>query len=447
MSAQLFEYVINATAEQQIDLGIEIDPSVQLYWKAKIMNSQKKPKLDDLGDAMLHALNELLCGSTNFRQLVPSSTSINNNRSVVIAVLPHTTYWIVMNCQFNLFVLEDLGTYESCLEGKFYRSAEVEKLIADRLDQCLRVALTEFKGNSNILAVDDIKVIVKQIQGLDKYKLTRAQAGSLTQAAYNVVKGIVDRSSSKDSKVFDKKDKFGHVYVRTDTQSGQSFHVLKSSGKHLNAVMSFMEWFKENAKRVMDKRDADLNQSEKLTFFETLEQLAASEESRLEMMKLSDRAKAKLKSGMFRAAETKKLLADLVLISINKNQGHVKAIAANFREGGSNVVATKNVASRSRSKKETSKNTLADTNAADVEHSEPVNEQFSDVEPDDEIADIDSNENTIECTVIEASSMQYSDVEPDDGITDSNCDNRTIECIVINTSDDQGDAYSDVEPD
>jgi hypothetical protein len=190
-----------------------------------------------------------------------------------------------------------------------------------------------------------------------------------------------------------------------------------------------------------------LNQSEKLTFFETLEQLAASEESRLEMMKLSDRAKAKLKSGMFRAAETKKLLTDLVLISINKNQGHVKAIAANFREGGSNVVATKNVASRSRSKKETSKNTLADTNAADVEHSEPVNEQFSDVEPDDEITDIDSNEKTIECTVIEASSMQYSDVEPDDGITDSICDNRTIECIVINTSDDQGDAYSDVEPD
>jgi len=108
MSAIIFNYFMHATREQQIDLGIDIDVSVQDYWKAKIANSKKKLKLDDVGDALLHSLNELLTFSSNFRQLVPSSSCRNNNRSIVIAVLPHTTYWIVMNCQFNLFVLEDM---------------------------------------------------------------------------------------------------------------------------------------------------------------------------------------------------------------------------------------------------------------------------------------------------------------------------------------------------
>ena len=110
-------------------------------------------------------------------------------------------------------------------------------------------------------AVSDIKIIVKQLQGLNKYDLTRPQAGSLTQATYNAMKTLVDRSSPAGSKVCDKKDKTGHSYVRTDDVTGHTFHVLKSSGKHLNAVVSFLEWFKENANRVLEQRDADLNQS------------------------------------------------------------------------------------------------------------------------------------------------------------------------------------------
>jgi hypothetical protein len=300
--------------------------------------------LDDVGDALLHSLNELLTGSTNFRQLVPSSSSVNNNRSVVIAVLPHTTYWIVMNCQFNLFILEDMGTYVSMLEGAFYRSTEVEKLIEDRLDGALRTALTDFVGNTLFEPVNDINMIVKQLQGLNKYNLTRAQAGSLTHTAYNVMKKLADSSFASGSQLYEKNEKSGHTYMRTETASGRKFHVSKSSGKHLNAVLTFLEWFKENANRVIEKRDTDLNQGEKLLFFETLERLAMSVESRLEMMKLSDVVNKKLASGVFNNDEIKKVLADLILISINQNQSHVKAIAANFRRGS--ACLSKNIQKR-----------------------------------------------------------------------------------------------------
>jgi ribosomal silencing factor RsfS len=131
---------------------------------------------------------------------------------------------------------------------------------------------------------------------------------------------------------------------------------------------------------VLEQRDADLNQSEKLRFFETLQCLADQDEPRLEMMKLSEVAKAKLISGVFRYSETKKLLADLILISINKNQGHVKAIAKNYRE--SHVVAKK---PKSKRKKNDSIDKVA----------------------------VDTKEPSEECMVVETEDEQYSDVEPD----------------------------------
>jgi len=75
-----------------------------------------------------------------------------------------------------------------------------------------------------------------------------------------------------------------------------------------------------------------LNQQEKLSFFEALERLAGCHESRFEMMKMSDMVKSKLCSTLFNDRQVKEVLADLILISINKNQANVKAIAGNYRK-------------------------------------------------------------------------------------------------------------------
>ena len=117
-------------------------------------------------------------------------------------------------------------------------------------------------------------------------------------------------------------------------------------------------------------------------FFNTLENLAYRDEPRLEMMKLSEVTKAKLVSGVFKDDESKKLLADLILISINKNQSHVRAISANYR---ANVKVKKPRVSESKSKRKRDKYSIALVSNEDAEQCmviEPIPQQCSDVEPD-----------------------------------------------------------------
>jgi hypothetical protein len=98
------------------------------------------------------------------------------------------------------------------------------------------------------------------------------------------------------------------------------------------------------------------------------------------MMKLSEVAKAKLVSRVFRYDDMKKLLADLILILINKNQGHVKAIAGNYRE--SHLVPKK---PKLKLKKKDSISKVADVSEKPIEECmvvETEQDEYSDVEPD-----------------------------------------------------------------
>jgi hypothetical protein len=64
MSADVFRYFIYADAEQIENLGVDIDPAIQVLWQAEIAANPRE-KLDDVGDALLHCLNEQLCGGKN----------------------------------------------------------------------------------------------------------------------------------------------------------------------------------------------------------------------------------------------------------------------------------------------------------------------------------------------------------------------------------------------
>jgi hypothetical protein len=193
------------------------------------------------------------------------------------------------------------------------------------------------------------------------------------------VKTLVDETFPSESHVLDRKEKTGITYIRTEVATGRKLHLLKSTGKHLNAVMSFLEWFGEHAKRLIEKRDMTLNQHEKLSFFEALEGLAGCDQSRLEMMKMSDMVKSKLCSTLFNDRQVKEVLADLILISINKNQSNVKAIAGNYRK----CIALKKTTGAHNSGSKKKKDDI-EVDVPDVDEIGPVTEQFSDVEPDSE---------------------------------------------------------------
>ena len=104
MSAAVFQYFINSTREQQVNMQIDVSERVQLHWRQQVSEGLIR-KFDDLGDALLHALDEVLCGSSNYRPLVPSTPSLRINRSVVLSVKPSNVYWAVIQCTWNVFTL------------------------------------------------------------------------------------------------------------------------------------------------------------------------------------------------------------------------------------------------------------------------------------------------------------------------------------------------------
>ena len=113
--------------------------------------------------------------------------------------------------------------------------------------------------------------------------------------------------------------------------NGKKFQVIKSTGKHLNAVQVFYEWAKDHLKSCCEKRTIAVNQEEKSLFFQALKEVAISGESSLELLQISDFAAAKLVGTKF-DSDQEKLLADLILLAINQNQQPVKGIATNYRK-------------------------------------------------------------------------------------------------------------------
>lgn len=332
MSAALFKYFIEADESQQEDLNINISADFQSTWKNNIA-AQLNMKLDDLGDALLHALNDILCGGSKYKQLAPAASSLNTNRTVAIAVYPTQTFWAVIHCTWNSFLLENFGFYNSKLMGCYYKDPRTVELIQNELDEQLLLAVTKMGGEPTYTGVEHIKIVVKQLSRNEEHNLTRLESGALTNATVQAMRSICDKSCSAQSLTSDIHDRLlGTIYTRTDPSSGVKYQVLRSAGKHTNAILACLEWMRGNVESFVESRRNSMTSDEKLLFFKALEQLATlGENGRLEMLRLSELVKDK-----FRTLElddsVRRLIADLILVAVNRNQQHVKSIAANYRK-------------------------------------------------------------------------------------------------------------------
>ena len=161
-SANVFRYIIEADEEQLKEMQISIDGSIQSCWRERLRDDSRV-KLDDVGDALLHALDEVLCGSTNFKQLVSAVPSVHVNRTIGIVVFTSTTYWVALQCKWNRFVFENFGWFDWYLEGRFYKDestvVRIEKNVNGHTD--LSAALRNFDRNETHDEVSHIKVVVK----------------------------------------------------------------------------------------------------------------------------------------------------------------------------------------------------------------------------------------------------------------------------------------------
>ena len=93
MSGDMFKYFVCADSAKQENMQVTVSASVQQVWQHVIIQDAEI-KLDDLDDALLHAVNAVLCSGSRYRQLMPSSVSLHNNRTVV---LTHSGWYFIVN--------------------------------------------------------------------------------------------------------------------------------------------------------------------------------------------------------------------------------------------------------------------------------------------------------------------------------------------------------------
>lgn len=113
-------------------------------------------------------------------------------------------------------------------------------------------------------------MVVKQLTGfLDKnYELSNIQAGALTNATTKAMRRICDDAAGANSTLCNRQDKEnGNVYVRTNKITGTKYRVLISAGKHMNSVLSCIEWMKAHVPDYVTERRAMMNEKEKSNFY------------------------------------------------------------------------------------------------------------------------------------------------------------------------------------
>ena len=337
MSSDIFQYLIDADEQQQEDLGVTASSTFQETWRQR-KASKQVTKFDDLGDSFLHAVDEILCGSTSYRQLIPATPSLHINRTVVLAVYPDFTYWVVIHCTWNLFTIENLGVTDTCLpQNAIFRSAETIQMIKNQVDSnaSLKLALTDMSQSDVYAAVDHIKTVVKQLTSSSEHCLVdRKAAGALTNSTVEVAKMICDEAATADSTLVERNVKpEGWSYTRT-LSSEKRFKVIRSTGKHTSAMVSCLEWAKRNLGNFVEARPIHMSRSGKLAFFNALRQLSVPDGTvrRMEMLSVSEHAAGEI-ANRFNFEETRAMLADLVLVGLNINCQYISAISSSYRKG------------------------------------------------------------------------------------------------------------------
>ena len=344
MSADVFKYVVEADAAKLTQMKLDVSEGVQQYHRQQI-ELEPNVRLHDLGDALMHALRGLLCGSVHVRAVAPTTPSLYNNRTVAVSFFPGEVYWVAVLVSWNGFVVEGMGHFDwkGATEGSYFLSHAYVRRILGSISMSripssreLGVALKAFDGGNLFTAVDHIKVVIKQqTKFVERNLKNNRQAGSFTNSTVSAMKAICDKVMGKfRSDLLDRKDKkLGSVYMRTKRSTGKKYQVTRSTGKHTNAVLCCLAWFRENLKDFVEQRRLTLTEGEKISFFKAIREVVRRGENRLELIQFSDKARAFILSdnGCVTFGKHTRNFADLLLISLSKNSQHVKSVAANYR--------------------------------------------------------------------------------------------------------------------
>jgi len=195
------------------------------------------------------------------------------------------------------------------------------ELITQGLDVSLTQAMTQFTASNLYTGVEHIKVIVKQLRGSSQRGLSNKAAGALTSATVKASKRICDAAAGDSSRLCVRKTKQeGWTHIRT-LASGNKLQITRSTGKHTNSILAFLEWAKQHTTNFVKNWPLHIDRVDKLKFFPALHHIPPQELNchQLEMTRLSHHVVSIFYSKQFSTSTSQLHIADLTLINLNKN--------------------------------------------------------------------------------------------------------------------------------
>jgi hypothetical protein len=178
--------------------------------------------------------------------------------------------------------------------------------------------------------VNLINIIVKQLKGIAFFHLT--DAGWLTQATSDAVKSLLVNYAGNIKESLDKYQGKTQTFTM---ENGSTYHLNKSMGKHINAILTVMDWMKTNHPAFVKNRPLYLDVKHKISFFRTLQEVSKSSPDdygyhQIEKLRIGPSAVDKFQNKVF-TISCAISLANLILIGLNKNEQYVNAISVNYR--------------------------------------------------------------------------------------------------------------------
>lgn len=295
---------------------------------------------DDLGDALLYSIDQILSGSAGLRKIsAPTQATHRNNRTVVVAVLPDSLQYVVINCTMNRIAVENFDSKSFCLRDIFYKSDRAVQLITNAVNDAeeLKAAMMEHNpanNNSTFAEVQRIRVIVKQLTGVVHLNLNSLESGALTNSTYQAIKSLLQQTAVDSSAMITASSK-----TKADIftcSNGNRIELCRSAGKHTNSVLCCLDWMTENAPSLLKSRDFRLDSRQRIKLFDTIKDICSTPPDpthglhHLERIGIPQPAASKFSDGVFFDFQ-KAIIADLLLIALNANSQYVGAIAATYR--------------------------------------------------------------------------------------------------------------------
>jgi hypothetical protein len=357
MSSSIWKYFITSSTEQQEAMGVSIEKALQDYFKDRLL-ANPTMKLDDFGDALLHSLNSILCGSTTYQQLLPRSPLMHNNRTIVITVLPDRCYYVTFESKWNKILLQDLGHFSMDLSQLTYRDEETVDKIAEILKLNLLEQLTKWNVTGTTIAdthstTNTISILIKQLKGAANGNLDGPEAGALTNSTVDAFEKIIDEAVPNSVLCSRNTKSEGYVYRRTCERSGRKCQLRRSTGKHTNSMLTCLTWMKTNTPEFVKNRPLRMNKAGRAKFFKAMRGKAKetnTEDRRIEKLHFSDNIQNSLELMPHITNRDALIFGDLMLIGINDNQQFISAIAENYRNQ-----VTRNSTKKNKARKQTDK--------------------------------------------------------------------------------------------